>query len=166
MQLLPVLVHPDPRLRQVAKPVTEFNTDLATLVENMAHTMYHENGIGLAAIQVGIPLRVLVIDLSKDRETLQTFINPEVQSQAETQSVEEGCLSVPGFFEKVNRAQTIQVSAFDVHGKSFTKSASGLEAACILHEIDHLDGKLFVDYLSLLKQSRIRRKLMKIKAAA
>lgn len=166
MQLLSVLVHPDPRLRQVAKPVTEFNTDLATLVENMAHTMYHENGIGLAAIQVGIPLRVLVIDLSKDRETLQTFINPEVQSQAETQSVEEGCLSVPGFFEKVNRAQTIQVSAFDVHGKSFTKFASGLEAACILHEIDHLDGKLFVDYLSLLKQSRIRRKLMKIKAAA
>lgn len=166
MQLLSVLVHPDPRLRQVAKPVTEFNTDLATLVENMAHTMYHENGIGLAAIQVGIPLRVLVIDLSKDRETLQTFINPEVQTQAETQSVEEGCLSVPGFFEKVNRAQTIQVSAFDVHGKPFTKSASGLEAACILHEIDHLDGKLFVDYLSLLKQSRIRRKLMKIKAAA
>lgn len=166
MQLLSVLVHPDPRLRQVAKPVTEFNTDLATLVENMAHTMYHEKGIGLAAIQVGVPLRVLVIDLSKDHQSLQTFINPEIKTQEEAQTVEEGCLSVPGFFEKVDRSQTIQVSAVDVQGKPFTKSATGLEAACIQHEIDHLDGKLFVDYLSTLKQTRIRRKLIKIKAAA
>lgn len=166
MQLLSVLVHPDPRLRHVAKPVTDFNSDLAALVENMAHTMYHENGIGLAAIQVGVPLRVLVIDLSKDHQALQTFINPEIQTQEKAQTVEEGCLSVPGFFEKVNRAQSIQVSAVDIHGNPFTKSASGLEAACILHEIDHLDGKLFVDYLSTLKQSRIRRKLVKMKAAA
>ena len=166
MKLLTVLIHPDPKLRRVAKPVTEFDSELSELVDNMSYTMYHEKGIGLAAIQVGIPKRVIVMDLSSDQQALQVFINPEIHSREQSQTIEEGCLSVPGFFEEVERAATVEVTAYDVSGNRFSKPVSGLEAACIQHEIDHLDGKLFVDYLSKLKQSRIRQKLVKTKAAA
>lgn len=166
MKLLPVLVHPNPKLRKVAKPVTEFNSSLAELVEDMTYTMYHEKGIGLAAIQVDVPLRVIVMDLSEEKNDPKVLINPTIQPQAARQTFEEGCLSVPGIFDEVERAKTITVSAFDVHGDEYCREVSGLESACIQHEIDHLNGKLFVDYLSKLKQTRIRQKLLKKQSAA
>lgn len=137
------------------------NEEIRTLVDDMAETMYDAPGIGLAAIQVGVARRVVVIDLSEERNQLQVFINPEILSREGEQIMEEGCLSVPGIFESVTRAGFVRVRAFGRDGQPFELEASGLLATCIQHEIDHLDGKVFVDYLSRLKQERIRKKLEK-----
>ncbi len=165
MKALPILIHPHPNLRRKAKPVTAFDDSLAELVENMIYTMYQQIGIGLSATQVNVPLRVIVVDVSDDKDSAQSYINPLIKSKSGLQTFEEGCLSVPGFFEAVDRPDTIHLVAQDVNGNTFEKTVSGLEATCIQHEIDHLNGKLFVDYLSRLKQSRIRQKLIKAHAA-
>lgn len=161
MALRKILHYPDPRLRRTAEPVTAVNEEIRTLVDDMAETMYDAPGIGLAAIQVGVARRVVVIDLSEERNQLQVFINPEILSREGEQIMEEGCLSVPGIFESVTRAGFVRVRAFGRDGQPFELEASGLLATCIQHEIDHLDGKVFVDYLSRLKQERIRKKLEK-----
>ena len=161
MALLTILHYPDPRLRQVAKPVGAVDDALRRLVDDMAETMYAAPGIGLAAVQVNVALRVVVIDLSETRHTLQVLINPEITERDGKQVFEEGCLSVPGIFGEVERAQHIRVRALGRDGKPFELEAQGLLATCIQHEIDHLDGKVFVDYLSRLKQSRIRKKIEK-----
>jgi peptide deformylase len=161
MALLTILHYPDPRLRQVAQPVGTVDNAIRRLVDDMAETMYAAPGIGLAAVQVQVALRVVVIDLSETRNALQVFINPEITGRDGKQVFEEGCLSVPGIFGEVERAQHIHVRALDRDGKPFALEAQGLLATCIQHEIDHLDGKVFVDYLSRLKQSRIRKKIEK-----
>ena len=161
MALLTILHYPDPRLRQVANPVAAVDDTLRRLVDDMAETMYAAPGIGLAAVQVNVALRVVVIDLSETRNALQVFINPEIVERDGKQVLEEGCLSVPGIFGEVERAQHIRVRALGRDGKPFGLEAQGLFATCIQHEIDHLDGKVFVDYLSRLKQSRIRKKIEK-----
>jgi peptide deformylase len=156
MAVLEILEFPDPRLRTRAKPV-------AAVIDDMFETMYAAPGIGLAATQVNVHERLLVIDISEDRSQPQVFINPEVTvTDPELGEYDEGCLSVPGFYETVNRPQKVQVTALDRDGKSFTRELEGLLAICLQHEIDHLDGKLFVDYLSPLKRTRIRKKLEKI----
>ncbi|MFL6624074.1 MAG: peptide deformylase [Sulfurifustaceae bacterium] len=156
-----ILQYPDARLRRTAEPVQEVSDEVRTLVSDMAETMYNAPGIGLAAIQVGVPQRVVVIDLSEERNQLQVFINPEIVEREGEQLMEEGCLSVPGIFEPVTRAGRVRVRALDRDGRPFEMDATGLLATCIQHEIDHLDGKVFVDYLSRLKQQRIRKKLEK-----
>ena len=161
MALRTILHYPDPRLRQVAKPVVAVDDEVRRLVDDMAETMYAAPGIGLAAVQVNVAQRVVVIDVSETRHALQVFINPEIIERDGKQVFEEGCLSVPGIFEEVERAQHIRLRALDRDGKPFELEAQGLIATCIQHEIDHLDGKVFVDYLSRLKQSRIRKKLEK-----
>ena len=162
MAALQILEFPDPRLRTVARPVTEFDSDLKTLIDAMLQTMYEAQGIGLAATQVNVHKRLLVIDLSDDKDSPQVFINPEFEViDDELSEYDEGCLSVPGFYETVCRPRMIQVTAQDADGERFQLEAGGLLATCIQHEIDHLDGKLFVDYLSALKRSRIRHKLEK-----
>ncbi len=162
MALLPILEFPDPRLRKVAAPVRDFDDGLRTLVDNMIETMYQEEGIGLAATQVNVHKRLLVLDISEEKDSPQVFINPEFDViEEELQDYQEGCLSVPGFFEEVSRPRAIRVRARDSQGESFELEARGILAVCIQHEIDHLDGKLFVDYLSPLKRQRIRSKLEK-----
>ncbi len=161
MALRKILLYPDPRLRRTASPVVEVNAEIRTLVDDMAETMYQAPGIGLAAIQVDVAKRVIVIDISKERNALHVFINPEIYYKEGEQVLEEGCLSVPGIYEPVNRAERIRVRALDRDGKPFDLEAAGLLAVCIQHEVDHLDGKIFVDYVSRLKQSRIRKKLEK-----
>ena len=162
MALLDILEFPDPRLRTVATPVTEFDDALSKLVDDMFETMYDAPGIGLAATQVDVHKRLLVIDVSEDKNEPLVFINPEVTVlDTDTAEYDEGCLSVPGFYETVVRPQHIRVVARDRHGEEFTMEPQGLLAVCIQHEIDHLDGKLFVDYLSSLKRGRIRKKLEK-----
>jgi len=162
MALLPILEFPDPRLRKVASPVTHFDDRLRSLVANMLETMYHAEGIGLAATQVNVHKRLLVLDVSQEKDSPHVFVNPEFEViEEELQDYQEGCLSVPGFFEDVSRPRAIRVSARDQHGKAFELEARGVLAVCIQHEIDHLDGKLFVDYLSPLKRRRIRGKLQK-----
>lgn len=162
MALLPILEFPDPRLRKVAAPVTSFDDGLRTLVDNMFETMYQSEGIGLAATQVNIHKRLLVLDVSEEKDSPHVFVNPEFEViEEELQDYQEGCLSVPGFFEEVSRPRAIRVSARDQHGESFELEARDVLAVCIQHEIDHLDGKLFVDYLSPLKRQRIRSKLEK-----
>ena len=161
MALRTILHYPDPRLRQVAKPVVAVDDDVRRLVDDMAETMYAAPGIGLAAVQVDVAQRVVVIDVSETRHALQVFINPEIIERDGKQVFEEGCLSVPGIFDEVERAQHIRLRALDRDGKPFEMEAQDLFATCIQHEIDHLDGKVFVDYLSRLKQSRIRKKLEK-----
>ena len=156
-----ILHYPDVRLRRNAEPVSEVTDDVRTLIADMAETMYGAPGIGLAATQVGVLQRVVIIDLSEERNQLQVFINPEVCETEGEQIMEEGCLSVPGIFEPVTRAGRVRVRALDAHGRAFELDTSGLLASCIQHEIDHLDGKLFVDHLSRLKQQRIRKKLEK-----
>lgn len=163
MAKLDILEFPDPRLRIHAKDVTCFDATLRQLADDMLETMYAAPGIGLAAVQVNVPLRILVLDVSEEQNSPQVFINPHVSILSEDlQSYEEGCLSVPGFHEKVERPARIHVKAFDVDGKAFEQVAEGLLAVCLQHEIDHLDGKLFVDYISRLKRDRIRKKLEKI----
>jgi len=161
MALRTILHYPDPRLRQVARPVETVDASIRQLVDDMAETMYAAPGIGLAAIQVDAPHRVVVIDVSESRDQLQVFINPMILESEGRQTFEEGCLSVPGVYDEVERARTIRVRALDREGRPFEIEADGLLATCIQHEIDHLDGKVFVDYLSRLKQSRIRKKLEK-----
>lgn len=166
MNLLPILEFPDPRLRTKAVPVTEFGPELATLVEAMFDTMYEAPGIGLAASQVNVHQQLLVLDVSEEKNERRVFINPKIVSSAGTQTYQEGCLSVPGIFADVDRAESIRVEAQDVTGKSFTLDADGLLAVCIQHEMDHLIGKLFVDYLSPLKRDMVRKKLEKQRKAA
>lgn len=161
MALLNILHFPDKRLRCKAKPVEEINDSTRQLVEDMFETMYDAPGIGLAAIQVNIPQRVIVVDVSGDRSRPLALINPEITVLEGIESMDEGCLSVPGVFEKVERADKITVKALNPHGEEFAMDADGLLAVCIQHEIDHLDGKLFIDYLSELKRQRIRKKLGK-----
>ena len=162
MTILNILEFPDPRLRTSAEPVSLVDDKLRTLIDDMLETMYEAPGIGLAATQVNIHRRLLVIDVSEDRDQPMMFINPEVTVlDAELGEYDEGCLSVPGFYETVSRPQQVEITALDRDGEAFTLTAEGLLAICVQHEIDHLDGKLFVDYLSPLKRSRIRRKLEK-----
>jgi len=161
MAELEILVYPDPRLRQRAVPVATVDADIRQLVDDMAETMYAAPGIGLAAVQVNVPKRVVVIDISTERNDLKVFINPELKTLNGEQEFEEGCLSVPGVYAPVTRAERIVVSALGRDGKPFEMEADGLLAVCIQHEIDHLDGKVFVDYLSRIKQERIRKRLKK-----
>ncbi len=161
MALRPILHYPDPRLRRVAAPVEAITEEVRQLVADMAETMYQAPGIGLAAIQIGVASRVVVIDISETRDQLKVFINPRVIERDGEQTIEEGCLSVPGIFESVTRAGHVRVRALDLTGQPFELEATGLLATCIQHEIDHLDGKVFVDYVSRLKQQRIRKKLEK-----
>lgn len=162
MALLPILHYPDPRLHTVAKPVTEVNSKIKKLVDDMAQTMYDAPGIGLAATQVDVHLQVIVIDLSDERDQLQVFINPElVWASEEKKAWQEGCLSVPDFFDEVVRPSEVRVKALDRDGKPFEVHADGLLAVCIQHEMDHLKGKVFVEYLSSLKRMRIAGKLKK-----
>lgn len=163
MALLPILQYPDPRLYTVAAWVTAVNDDIRQLIKNMADTMYAAPGVGLAATQVDDHRRVIVIDISEAHDQLQVFIDPEILAASGTATCEEGCLSVPGIFEKVARAERITVCALDARGDSFTLDADGLLAVCIQHEMDHLEGKVFVDYLSRLKQQRILARLKKQK---
>lgn len=161
MALLPILHFPDPRLRQKAKPVTQFDAALSRLVDDMFDTMYAAPGIGLAATQVNVQLRLVVIDVSDEKTDPRVFVNPEILESRGEEEMDEGCLSVPGFYETVRRADWVRVHALDRHGQPFELETDGLLAVCIQHELDHLDGKLFVDYLSSLKRDRIRRKLEK-----
>lgn len=161
MALLEILHYPDPRLRNVAEPVSVFDNEINTLVEDMFETMYLAPGIGLAATQVNVHKRVLVVDVSEHRDQPICLINPTLTELSGAEQMEEGCLSVPGVFELVERADAIKVTALDRAGNPISLEASGLLAVCIQHEIDHLDGKLFVDYLSQLKRSRIRKKIEK-----
>ena len=161
MAILDILHFPDPRLRQRAGEVDRVDDQLRKLIDDMFETMYQAPGIGLAATQVDVHKRVIVIDLSKDQDQPQVFINPRILSSEGVEEMDEGCLSVPGFYERVQRAERIRVGALDRHGEPFELETDGLLAVCIQHEIDHLDGKLFVDYLSQLKRQRIRKKLEK-----
>jgi peptide deformylase len=161
MAKLPILTFPNPRLRNRAKPVGAIDAKVRQLVDDMFETMYAAPGIGLAAIQVDVPLRIIVIDISEQHDSPLCLINPEILEQTGDEQMEEGCLSVPGFYETVSRAERVRVRALDRDGQAFELDTDGLLAVCIQHEIDHLDGKLFVDYLSSLKRQRIRRRLEK-----
>tara|TARA_R110002124_G_scaffold253095_5_gene418520 strand:- start:181 stop:690 length:510 start_codon:yes stop_codon:yes gene_type:complete len=161
MAILDVLRFPDERLRTVAAPVEKIDGTIKTLIGDMLETMKDENGIGLAATQINVHKRVVVIDVSEKQDNPQVFINPEITHMDGTTISEEGCLSVPNNYAKVERAETITVNALDENGDAFTLDADGLLAICIQHELDHLKGKLFVDYLSPLKRQRIRTKLEK-----
>lgn len=161
MALLPILRYPDPRLHLKAKPVEQVDDEIRRLVDDMAETMYEAPGIGLAAIQVNVQKRVIVIDVSEDKSSLMALINPVIVERRGEQTCEEGCLSVPGIYEKVTRAEEVTVEALDRDGQAFRIEADGLLAVCVQHEIDHLDGKVFVEYLSSLKLNRIKTKLAK-----
>ena len=162
MALLPILEFPDPRLRKVASPVTVFEVKLEVLIDDMFETMYDSQGIGLAATQIDVHKRLLVIDVSESKDSPLVFINPSFEIiEDELSEYDEGCLSVPGFYETVSRPKGIKVQAQDRKGEKFEIEAEGILATCIQHEIDHLDGKLFVDYISALKRQRIRSKLEK-----
>lgn len=161
MAILEILHFPDPRLRQRAAEVDAVDDELRRLIDDMFETMYQAPGIGLAATQVNVHKRVVVIDISKEQDEPRVFINPQIVALDGVEEMEEGCLSVPGVYEKVQRAERIRVRAMDREGQAFELDADGLLAVCIQHEIDHLDGKLFVDYLSQLKRQRIRKKLEK-----
>lgn len=161
MALMNILHFPDPRLRNIAQPVEEVNDEIRQLASDMLETMYAAPGIGLAAIQVNVDKRVIVIDISEDQSQPLTLINPEVIAAEGEREYQEGCLSVPEAYETVSRADTIRVKALDLQGKLQEFEAEGLLATCIQHEIDHLDGKLFVDYLSNLKRQRIKKRLEK-----
>lgn len=161
MSLLNILQYPDPRLRTEAKPVLEFGASLEKLTEDMLETMYDAPGIGLAATQVNVHQRIIVADISETRDKPYILINPKLTLIGEPFEAEEGCLSVPGFYETVTRMEQISVSALYIDGSAQDFEAEGLLAVCIQHECDHLEGKLFVDYLSGLKRNRIRKKLIK-----
>jgi peptide deformylase len=161
MAILDILTYPDPRLYQVAQSVKIFDGRLKKLVDDMAETMYAAPGVGLAAIQVNEAKEIIVIDISEDKSQLRVFVNPEIVRREGVALNEEGCLSVPGIYDKVERAESVTVTALDRAGNRFTINASGLLAVCIQHEMDHLVGKVFVDYLSPLKQQRIKSKMKK-----
>ena len=161
MAILDILHYPDPRLRNTAQAVERVDDDIRRLVDDMFETMYAAPGIGLASIQVNVPRRVIVIDVSEERNQPLCLINPEIVVSAGEETMEEGCLSVPGYYDTVTRAERVRVRALDRDGQPFEMEADGLLAVCIQHEIDHLDGKLFVDYLSNLKRQRVRKRLVK-----
>jgi len=161
MAILDILHFPDPRLRNMAKPVAQVDDSIRRLVDDMLETMYEAPGIGLAATQVNVAKRVVVIDISEDKNEPLCLINPEIVEKDGIEQMEEGCLSVPGVYELVSRADHVRLRALDRDGNPFEMEADGLLAVCIQHELDHLDGKLFVDYLSSLKRQRIRKKLEK-----
>ncbi len=161
MAILDILHFPDARLRNVAKPVAQVDDSVRKLIDDMLETMYEAPGIGLAAIQVNEPRRVIVVDISEERNAPLALVNPEILEKRGEEQMDEGCLSVPGVYEPVQRAESIRVRALDREGKPFELDVDGLLAVCVQHEIDHLDGKLFVDYLSSLKRQRIRKKLEK-----
>jgi peptide deformylase len=164
MALLNVLQFPDVKLRNKAKPVTTFDSNIIKYVEDMFETMYEQNAIGLASIQVSIPLNIIVIDVSDLKDSPLCIINPEIIQSEGIQEEFEGCLSFPGVFDKIERAMNIRLRAQDQHGKTFEIDADGLLSNCIQHEMDHLNGILFIDHLSRLKQDRLRRKLEKLRA--
>jgi len=161
MARLNILRYPDARLHKVAAPVTVFDDGLKKLVADMSETMYAAPGIGLAAIQVDVPKQVIVVDVSERRDSLVVLVNPEILEATGVSDIEEGCLSVPGIYELVERAERVKVRAHDQNGNPFILEAQGLLAVCIQHEMDHLKGKVFVEYLSQLKQQRIRARLAK-----
>ncbi|OGT23405.1 MAG: peptide deformylase [Gallionellales bacterium RIFOXYB12_FULL_54_9] len=161
MAILQILQYPDTRLHTIAKKVAQVNDVTRKLVKNMAETMYAAPGVGLAATQVDVHEQVIVVDVSEEHNQLQVFINPEILSISGEQDGEEGCLSVPGIYETVRRADKVTVQALNLNGESFTLEAEGFLAVCIQHEMDHLRGKVFVEYLSQLKQTRLRAKLKK-----
>ena len=161
MSHLTILHFPDERLRTVAKPVERVDDRLRKFIDDMFETMYEAPGIGLAATQVDFHQRLIVIDVSEEKDQPLVFINPEILEKDGVEEMDEGCLSVPGIYEKVQRADKVKVRALDRNGEPFELEAHGLLAVCIQHEIDHLDGKLFVDYLSSLKRQRIKKKLEK-----
>ena len=161
MALLPILRYPDPRLHKKAAPVTTIDASIRKLAADMAETMYAAPGIGLAATQVDQHIRLIIIDVTESKSRLQVFINPEIINKSGDCESEEGCLSVPGIYESVTRAEEVTVKALDLDGQIFQLTADGLLAVCIQHEIDHLNGKVFVNYLSRLKQQRIKEKLIK-----
>ena len=161
MPILNILRYPDARLHKVAAPVTVFDEGLKRLVADMAETMYAAPGIGLAATQVDVHKQVIVVDVSERRDSLVVLVNPEIVEATGESDIEEGCLSVPGIYELVPRAERVKVRAYDQNGNAFTLEAQGLLAVCIQHEMDHLQGKVFVEHLSQLKQQRIRAKLAK-----
>jgi peptide deformylase len=162
LSILTILEFPDERLRKKAMPVLKVDNTIKKLTGDMLETMYQAKGIGLAATQVNVQQRIVVIDISELKDSPLCFINPEIINREGVEESEEGCLSVPGFFEKVKRAERIKVKALDKNGQTFELEADGLLAVCIQHELDHLEGKLFVDYISSLKRERIKKKLEKI----
>ncbi|MEG0820715.1 MAG: peptide deformylase [Burkholderiaceae bacterium] len=165
MALLPILEYPDLRLHTVAKPVTVFDESLRKLAADMAETMYEAPGVGLAATQVDAHIRMVVIDISETKDQLKVLINPEIVSASDERvECEEGCLSVPGIYDAITRPAEVRMRAFDLNGEAFELDCEGLLAVCVQHEMDHLDGKVFVEYLSKLKQDRVRAKLKKRKA--
>jgi peptide deformylase len=166
MAKLTILEFPDPRLRTKAQPVTEFGPDLARLVADMFETMYEAPGIGLAATQVNVHKQLLVLDVSEEKNQPHVFCNPRILVKDGIQTYQEGCLSVPGIYADVERANRITVEAEDASGKTFTLDADGLLAVCVQHEMDHLAGRLFVDYLSPLKREMVRKKLEKQRRSA
>ena len=161
MALLPILQYPDPRLHTVAVEITDVNDKIRRLIRDMAQTMYAAPGVGLAATQVDVHQRLIIVDVSETHDQLKVFINPQIVAKSGASNCEEGCLSVPGIFETIVRAQNITVRALDAQGNAFTLDAEGLLAVCIQHEIDHLAGKVFVEYLSRLKQHRLLARLKK-----
>lgn len=161
MALLPILRYPDPRLHKVAEPVKQFDAALKQLTSDMAETMYEAPGVGLAATQVNVHKRVVVIDVTEEKNQLLILVNPEIVELEGMQTHEEGCLSVPGIYDKVSRPEKVSIRYQDLQGNARTLDADGLLAICIQHEIDHLDGKVFVQHLSSLKQARIKNKLAK-----
>ena len=161
MAQLRILEYPDPRLKKVASAVTAFTPDVARLVRDMAETMYAAPGVGLAATQVDVHKRVLVIDISDTRDDLKVFVNPEILTAEGEAEQEEGCLSVPGYYDKVKRAARVTVRAQNERGEPFELAADGMLAVCIQHEMDHLQGKVFVEYLSPLKRARLAARVRK-----
>lgn len=161
MAILTIIEYPDPRLRKLAAPVPAVTPDIVRLIDDMAETMYAAPGVGLAATQVDVHKRVLVIDVSEAKDQLQVFVNPEIIVAEGEVICEEGCLSVPGYYDKVNRAERVTVRALDRSGTPFELAAEGLLSVCVQHEIDHLSGKMFVDRLSMLKRARLNARLRK-----
>jgi len=166
MAKLNILEFPDPRLTKVASEVKNFDGALKELVEDMTETMYSAHGIGLAATQVNVHKRLLVLDISEDQDRPRVYINPQILSQSGEQNHEEGCLSVPGIYASIQRAENVTVRAQDTHGNTFEEQLDGLHAVCVQHEMDHLIGRLFVDYLSPLKRNMVRKKLEKQRKVA
>ncbi len=161
MSLLDILYYPDPQLRKIAAPVANVDGRVAGLVDNMLETMYHAPGIGLAATQINVHERIVVIDVSDEGDSPLVLINPELLASDGSAETQEGCLSIPGIYETITRPSDVRIAGLDREGNPFEMDADGILAVCIQHEIDHLDGKLFVDYLSPLKRNRIRKKMIK-----
>ncbi len=161
MAILQILAYPDPRLRKVATPVTAFTPEIERLIRDMAETMYAAPGVGLAATQVDVHKRIVVIDVSEARDELRVFVNPEIVAAEGEAECEEGCLSVPGYYDRVRRAARVRVRALDARGQPFDLDADGMLAVCLQHETEHLEGRIFVDHLSPLKRSRLAARLRK-----